>query len=347
MIEAGRPLKVAAFTGNNRQPSSRFRVRQYIRPLKNENVEMTDFSCRSGVYAPENKYLRPIWGVANLAEHFVAAVRSHRYDVTLLNREFLATYYTLEWLTKAPRVFDIDDAIYTHRRGGGFVDKLLQISSAVICGHEYLAEYCRRINHNVYIVPTSVDVKRFIPSVKTATSGKIIGWSGQQNGLQYVYAIEDGLKKVLAANKNAKLRIVCDKAPKFRSIPDEQLEYFKWTANDEVQLLQQMDIGLMPLTDNEFSRGKCSFKMLTYMACGVPVVVSPVGMNLEVMCDGEAGFFANTDLDWYDRITTLLKDDKLSAVCGVRGREIVEQRFSVQINAKKIAAILRSVSNNH
>ena len=344
MIDNNNLLRVAAFTGNNNQPSSRFRVRQYIGALRKENVVLTDFPCRAGVYAPKNKLVRPLWALANLAERLGPALQSHRYDVTLLNREFLATYFTLERLTKAPRVLDIDDAIYTHRRGGGFVDKLLKISAAVICGHEYLASYCRRMNKNVYIVPTSVDTERYTPSLKRSGSDKIIGWSGQQNGLQYVYAIEAGLLRALELNKNAKLRIVCDQAPKFRSIPAERVEYVQWTATNEVQLLQQMDVGLMPLADYEFSRGKCSFKMLTYMACGVPVVVSPVGMNCEVMSSGEAGFFATNDSEWCDAITMLLTDPGLSAICGANGRTIVEQRFAVQANAKKIAAILRSVS---
>lgn len=321
-------LKVAAFTGGINVPSARFRIRQYIQPLSSEGIDVTEFTAPLGMYPPHNLYLRPLWGVATLANRFPGIIRGYRYDLTFLQREMLSTFTTLESLTKQPRVLDVDDAIWLHR-DGKFAEKLARSCQAIICGNSFLAEHFRQWNDNVIIIPTAVDTDKYIPSV--SVEAPVIGWSGTSGGFKYLYAIEPALNIVLEKNPETKLRIVSNMKPLFKEIPDSRLEFIQWTPENEVAAIQGMTIGIMPLEDSLWERGKCSFKMLTYMACGVPVVVSPVGMNTEVLSYSNIGFGVKTIDEWIDALLILLANAEQRKKMGDSGRQVILNKYSVNI----------------
>jgi hypothetical protein len=152
-------ISVAAFTAGRNVPGSRFRVRQYIDALKQYSVELSEFYPRAGGYPPQQKWTRPFWAAASLAGRFPGIVRSYRYDVTLLQREMLSTFLTLEPLTKRPRVLDVDDAIWLNR-DSSFARKLAQISDSVICGNSFLAEYFRQWNGGSRPRPGLSEIRR-------------------------------------------------------------------------------------------------------------------------------------------------------------------------------------------
>ena len=129
----------------------------------------------------------------------------------------------------------------------------------------------------------------------TTTEGKwTIGWSGSWANLQFLYPIEDALADFLAQHPDSRLLVVCDRRPLFKKLPAASWEFVAWSMENEIGLVQQMNAGLMPLADSELARGKCGFKMLSYMSCGIPVVVTPVGVNSEILQQGEVGFAART-----------------------------------------------------
>ena len=140
-------MKVAAFTGGVKVPSARFRVRQYIPALQSYGVILDEIGMRGGAYPPAAQWQRPIWGAARLAALGVAAVRSYAYDATLLQREMISSFTTVERLTHSPRIFDVDDAIHLHR-GGGFARRLAQMSERVIAGNSFLAEWYSQWNRD-------------------------------------------------------------------------------------------------------------------------------------------------------------------------------------------------------
>jgi glycosyltransferase involved in cell wall biosynthesis len=139
------------------------------------------------------------------------------------------------------------------------------------------------------------------------------------------------------------LLAVCDRAPSFQYLPENKWRFQQWSAGNEVTLVQQMDVGLMPLEDSEEARGKCGFKMLSYMSTGLPVVVSPVGVNKEILDYGELGFAARSQDDWYAALKRLFSEREMGRRMGSVGRSVVEQHYSVTANAPKLAAIFREV----
>lgn len=334
-------LRVAAFTGGATVPSARFRVRQHIPYLLQYDVEVDELDSRLGIYPPQNKLIRPFWVGATLIDRIPDIIKSHNYDVVLLQREMLSTFTTLERFTKTPRVLDVDDAIFVYRNGD-FARRLAQISDRIICGNEYLANWFSDWNKNVTIIATAVDTDQYAPAIKLVqTEGKIvIGWIGTSGNLRYVYAIEAALAKVLALYPKATLRIVCDKLPKFNLVDLNRCEFIQWSEILELESIQGMDIGIMPLINTAWARGKCSFKMLQYMACGIPVVVSPVGMNAEVLAVGNVGIGAVSNDDWVDAISSLLDNSDLRQKLGAIGRQVVIDSFSITKISPQIAACL-------
>lgn len=334
-------LRVAAFTGGVTVPSARFRVRQYMPALLQQGVAISEMPSRFGIYPPQNKWIRPFWAGATLAEQIPKIIKSHQYDVVLLQREMLSSFVTLEPLTKTPRVLDVDDAIFLHRNGD-FARRLAQISDQMICGNTYLADWFSAWNKDITVIPTAVDTDRYVPVIKQGKcEGEIIiGWIGTSGNLKYVYAIEAALAKVLKLYPMAKLRIVCDKKPEFRLIDITRCEFIIWSESTEVESIQGVDIGIMPLENSEWSRGKCSYKMLQYMACGIPVVVSPVGMNAEVLSIGSVGIGAVSENEWVDAIAALLDNFDLREQMGAIGRQVVTESFSITKIAPLIATCL-------
>lgn len=323
-------IKVAAFTGGIAVPSSRFRVRQYIPCLLQHGLYVEEMGLGINMYPPRNTWLRPLWAGGRLLQLLPEVVKSHKFDVVLLQREMLSTFTTLEPLTKKPRILDVDDAIFL-QRGGGFARRLAQISDRIICGNSYLADWFGAWNGDVTIIPTAVDTDRYIPVTRQAMTkeGNIIGWIGTSGNLKYVYAVESALAKVMDVHQDVKLRIVCDQMPDFRIVDMNRCEFIPWSEDIEIESIQGMDIGIMPLEDSLWARGKCSFKMLQYMSCGLPVVVSPVGMNAEVLEMGNVGIASNTREEWVDALLMLLGDDHMRSNMGAAGRRVVVESFSI------------------
>ncbi|MBI1920105.1 MAG: glycosyltransferase [Geobacter sp.] len=335
-------IRVAAYTPGRHTPSARFRVRQYLPFFKKAGIEVHEYVPREGTYPPSERLKRPLWAVKSILERIPAVVRSHEYDVTLLQREMFSSHITLEPFTKRPRILDVDDAIWDNRRGA-FAESLARMCDAVICGNAFLAEQFRKWNSRVYIVPTAVDTKRFRPSLASKEK-QIIGWSGSSSGFHYLYGIEKALATVLTKFPSVILRIIADAAPRFAQIPSERWEFVRWAPEIEVQAIQGMTIGIMPLDNSIKARGKCSFKMLCYMACGVPVVVSPVGMNVELLAKGDIGYAASSTEEWVDGIALLVEDPVTAKRKGQTGRRICIEHYDVHLVASRIAKIIDEVA---
>jgi glycosyltransferase involved in cell wall biosynthesis len=254
----------------------------------------------------------------------------------------VSTFLTLEPLTKKPRVLDVDDAIWLHPRGD-FFRRLVRRCTGVLCGNAYIAEAVSKWNPQVRVVPTAVDTERFCPSPeRSAENRPVIGWSGLPAGFPYLLSIDRPLATVLKRNPEVRLRIVSRKRPPFVHVPKERVEFIEWSENVEVETIQGMTIGLMPLDETPWSLGKCSYKMLLYMACGVPAVVSPFGMNAEVLGKGPVGLGARSESDWVDAIESLLKDPARAKEMGRSGREAVLANYSLDVVAPVLAANLKA-----
>lgn len=341
-------VKVAALTGGRNDPSTRFRVRQLIPSLSGYGVELREFVPLVSKYPPECKYLRPIWGIAALSARIPAVFATYRYDVVLFQRELISTLVTFEPLTKCPRVLDVDDAIYLHR-GGRFAKRLARLVDLVICGNDFLAERFSTWNKNVVVIPTAIDTCRFAPlgySERDKLKDRyVIGWTGTSSNFRYLYSIETAIGEVMKIFPDVILRVIADKKPIFRMLPTERLQFIPWSPENEVKGVQGMTVGIMPLEDGEWERGKCSYKMLQYMACGIPVVVSPVGMNVQILRLGEIGLSASSHDEWVEALKWLLSASKeVHERMGREGRRVAETYFSIEVIAPRVARVLKEVA---
>jgi glycosyltransferase involved in cell wall biosynthesis len=335
------PFHVAALTGGLRVPSARFRVRQYGAALLAEGIVVQELVSRAGAYPPARRMFRPAWAATALGDGFLRAMRSRRYDACLLQRELVSTLVTFEPLTRRPRILDVDDAIFVYRQGSA-ARRLAELSDRIICGNAFLAEWFGRWNRNVAVIPTAVDASAYVPRCELGTGSRlVVGWIGTWGNLKYLAAIEVALARVLDAVPDAHLLIVSDRPPRLDRLPAERVEYVPWSAQGEIAAIQGMDVGVMPLEDSVWARGKCSFKMLQYMACGLPVVVSPVGMNAEVLSMGRCGFGPVDHQQWTESLLALLASASLRSELGYEGRKIVEAKFSIPAVTPQLARCLR------
>lgn len=337
-------LRVMAYTGGRFVPSARFRVRQYIAALNRLGIDLRECPARFGSYPPMRRPLRAGWGILSFAERFGAAVRNRDADVTLLQREMLSTFATAEPLTKPPRIFDVDDAIWL-ARGGRFAKSIARLCHTVACGNTFIAEFFEGSAANVTVLPTAVDTERFRPASIPKTSDiRRICWSGVSSGFRFLHVIEPALAAALRGRSNLRLRIISNEQPRFESIPARSVEFLQWSEATEVEAIRDTDVGIMPLDDSLWSEGKCSYKLLLYMSCGLPVIATPVGMNRQVLGIANAGFAARTTDEWVDAIRSVLNNQSGAAAMGAAGRAAVVRDYSLNALAPKLASILRTAA---
>lgn len=337
-------IRIAAFTGGCVDPSSRYRIRQHIPRLHAEGIHVIDYPARNGRYAPSGQLIRPWWAASLLVERLAQVMKSVNVHATLLQKEMMATLCTWEPYTRGPRILDVDDAIYLRRRGRP-ARRLASIADHIICGNPNLAEWFGQWHSNITVIPTGVDtqVMRPRPEARKFEQNVVVGWIGSSANHRYLPIAAQALAKVMKRFSSVKLTIISDQDPDLPEIDPERRDFIRWSADDEAEAVAQLDIGIMPLADTAWERGKCSYKMLQYMACGVPVVVSPVGMNAHVLACDEVGVGAVSESDWIEALSTLVTNESMRKQFGNKGRAVVESQFSTTVVRTRLKETLRMV----
>ncbi len=236
------------------------------------------------------------------------------------------------------RVFDVDDAIYVRkpRRLGDAADDSIwrkrkfaatcRWVDVVAAGNDVLADVARASNRAVAILPTSIDTAVYQPSTATAADPPTVVWIGSPENLVYLEMIRPALARLTGRYPALKMRVICSRFPDW---PEINVERVVWSTATEAQTLATAHIGVMPLSDDEWARGKCAFKLLQYMAAALPCVASPVGANTEAVIDGVNGFHARTDAEWEQHLESLIRSPELRARFGASGRRHVESRYAM------------------
>ena len=195
------------------------------------------------------------------------------------------------------------------------------------------------------MIPTSVDTDRFVPSQLGQSSGAardpIVGWIGSPTTGGYIRRLSPVLQRL---RKRHPFTLRVSGAGEPFQIPGVRVEHEPWALDREVQLFNTCDVGVYPLADDEWSKGKCGFKAIEFMACGVPVVAAAVGVNREIIEDGRNGFLAATEDEWVEKLGRLLSDPSLRQRFSEAGRRTIEERYSVRVNAPRLAATIRAVA---
>jgi glycosyltransferase involved in cell wall biosynthesis len=323
-LVTNKQITVAAFSAGYDAPAARFRIRQYIPYAEIEGIYINEIYSKVSCYPPI-KGNKLAWASTNLYETSfnVGKYLTKDYDYTLVQRGFYAGFYTFEaiWLTDK-----------------GFLKNMLNKADIFFCGNSYLANYIDNNNRkNIHIIPTAVNTQDYEGNFFSFES-RIIVWSGSSSGYQYLEPLIN-VFNALSKSHGAILKIISDTPPHFLSNINN-VRFIKWNKQVEIEALRNCTVGIMPIADNEWSRGKCSFKMLSYMAAGLPVVVSNIGMNADVLRMGDIGIGVLSINQWHDALCYLLTDIKQGQLKGMHGRLVVETSFDTQKNAQRICDIL-------
>lgn len=335
-------MKILLLPGAHYSPPARYRIIQFVEPF----IE-AGYKIKMRIPTPDRllntkKSDNKFWHKINpRVAQFVRLISIlwclrdiWKWETVITNRDIVPDLKILlpERIIKFFKVkliVDIDDAVYLGNRKNK-MDQVIKMADIVVCGNETLQKYVSQINSNTYIIPTVVDTEKFKPNPNKIGNDKtVIGWMGSSGPAKYhLPLVYPALIEISKNFTNCEFLFVSDIKPE---IPKEldNVKFVKWSEENEVQLLQQMNIGLMPLPDNDFERGKCGFKAIQYMSVGIPAIVSPVGVNSKIV-DKKVGFLCKYTQDWFNSISVLIKDIELRKNMGLNARiKIVEKYSSV------------------
>jgi glycosyltransferase involved in cell wall biosynthesis len=208
-----------------------------------------------------------------------------------------------------------------------------------VVGNEWLAEVWRQWSSEVDVLPTAIDTERYTSS--PSPLHPVIGWIGIGSNLHYLKAIAPALARVVERFPETTIAVCSDEPP---NLPDLPISYVPWSVDAETEFLSSISIGIMPLADGLWERGKCAFKMLQYMATGRPCVVSPAFMNAQILREAEVGLSAVTIDEWAEALCSLLSDRDAAEKMGKAGRRLAVENYSVDVLAPRFAAQIRRLA---
>ncbi len=326
--------------------SSRFRVHQYLPYLKDTEISysLRPF-CNSYLYKvlfKKGYILRKIiLTIIFLLRRVRDIFSANFYDMVFIHREacpFEGSFYEALFKKFGKKVvFDFDDSIFLKKPKKTRV--AVSISNCVIVGNEFLKEYALKYNTNVVVLPTCIDTKNYFPKDKPNEKERIIiGWMGTTFTAIYLDLLKNVFKILADKYKNVEFRII---GGELRGVEKLPLITKEWSLDAEIEELQDFDIGVMPMFDDDMAKGKCAFKIIEYMAVGIPAVASPIGMNASVIEEGKDGFFARDEDEWVDKLSLLIENEKLRRELGNNARQKALAQYSVEKNKQRFIEILK------
>ncbi len=341
-------------------PSSRYRVEQYIPYLRQNGI---DCEVRPFVSSPfyrilykKGMYLRKLAYFAACAFRRISDLfAAFSSDAVFIHLEaFPFGPPAIEWLlavTGKKIIYDLDDAIYlgaassTNSFLKGLkcpwkIPKIIAMSRRVITCNEYLAEYASKYNKEVTVIHTSVDTEKFRPSGRSGDNLITIGWIGSHSTAKYLESLKGVFEELVKRGFRFRLKII-GASGRITEVPGVEVIYKDWNLKDEIAEFQSIDIGVYPLTDDEWTAGKTGFKTIQYMSVGIPCVASNASPNRVIIEEGRNGFLARDSGEWVEKLSKLIGDAGLRQRIGEAGRRTVLERYSLEVNAPKIMAIIK------
>ena len=339
--------------------SSRVRYLQYLSYFKSEDIEVHSKPLFSNEYllALYNGGSRSSEAVKGYFGRLLELLTVSRYDVIIIEKElfpFLPAFAEFILRLLGVRyVVDYDDALF-HRYDqhsswivrkllGRKIDTVMRQATTVIAGNKYLAHRANDAGAgNVEVVPTVIDSDKYYPDPKSNNDELIVGWIGTPQTSKYLKPLLPVFQSIQA---EVPVRFVAIGASS-DEFSDSIIEVWPWSEETEVKSLQQLDVGIMPLQDSPWERGKCGYKLIQYMACGLPVIASPVGVNSEIVTNGENGLLAETLSEWNIALLQVLKaESDHRHEMGNAGRQLVEGWYSIKVQAPRLCGILRKADS--
>lgn len=343
-------------------PSQRFRFEQYLSHLKKNGFHAVIepfFSDKAYLALYRSRKILPKIRaiIESYLRRLALLLHASSFDLVFIHRESTpAGPPFVEWflakILKTKIIYDFDDAIWlTDKTDESQLEKLFRWrrkvraickwSYRVSCGNDYLGSYARKYNSRITIIPTTIDtndVHKIAASSRSQSNKIIIGWTGSHSTLKYLQMIMPVLKSLETKYKNIETLVIADRNP---HLPLESFTFRPWHKASEISDLAMIDIGIMPLPDDEWTRGKCGFKALQYLALEIPAVVSHVGVNSVIIHHGKDGFLCDNLQDWFICLEKLILDRDLRKQMGTYGRQQVMCHYSVEANADKFLSLFQ------
>lgn len=334
---------------------NRLRIEQYAPGLAAHGISLDvsaffDAPAHRVLYRPGNTRTKAAGVLAGMARRVADLARAHTYDLVFLYRESAPVgpplFERALAISGIPYVLDFDDAIFLRApfsanarwewlRHPSRLAPTIRLARAVIVGNEYLAEYARRWNEDVTIIPTPIDTDRHRPRAEADGRQPVVGWVGSHTTAPYLHILDEPLR-LLAETDSFIMRVIGGAYAHDAAQVDVRPYDLEGEPND----VAGFDIGVLPEPDDLWTRGKGAFKALAYMAAGLPVVASRVGVNPEVIVDGTTGYIASGTEEWVASLRRLIRDPALRRALGQRGRERVEERYSLKAQTPRLAEVL-------
>jgi glycosyltransferase involved in cell wall biosynthesis len=334
--------------------SSRVRSFQYLDLLREAEWDVTVSPLLSDgyierLYAGRRQRLGDI--VRGYARRVHALLGAGKYDLVWIESEVFPWIPNILERILLPRhipyILDFDDAVFHRydmhpwaavRRGlGNKVDRLMRDAAVVIAGNEYIRERALAAGaRRIEIVPTVVDLSRYSSASVALRALPVIGWIGTPNTQPHLEVVSAALCE-LSRNHAFKVLLVGADAMALPAVAHETVE---WSEDTEVESIRRLDIGIMPLFESPFAKGKCGYKLIQYMACGLPVVASPIGINSKLVEHGKNGYLANAKETWIEALSALLSSSELRTRMGAEGRRRVEERYSLAATGPELLRIM-------
>lgn len=327
------PLQVLFLVPRLDKASTRYRVLQYFPALEAAGIR------------------HEIRALSKTARHWLQLIRQVRAADVVFVQKKLFSFLELSLLRRLSKrlIYDFDDAVMykdgpasaeQHARQRRRFAATAARADLLIAGNDYLCEEARACHRPTIMIPTPLDMTRYAARTpaEDAKEDVVLGWIGSRGTLKYLKEIAPALEALGERFPGLTLKIVADEFFDLEHLPVIKKN---WSAADEIADLHSFDIGLMPLTDDVWTRGKCGFKLLQCMAVGLPVVCSPVGANRQIVTDGVEGYWASSQTEWVEKLASLINDPVLARAMGKRGREKVLQTYSLQTNAPLLIQSLR------
>ena len=361
---ADAPLRVLVLTLKPKgvSPGQRFRLEQWAPHLAAKHDIQLDFlpfeseRLTELLYRPGHTFQKAGWVAWDFFRRVKAVMRARTYDAVIVYREAAligpAIYERLLAWGGTPLLFDFDDAIW-REQGSASVNGVFarlhfwgktattcRLATAVIAGNGYLADYARRQNDRVFIIPTTIELSQYPVRPEAGSDPFVVSWTGSRSTLAHFEHARPALEK-LAAQRKIAVKVICNEPPA-RPIAGAENLFVEWREDREADEVGDCHVGIMPLPDTDFTRGKCGLKAIQFMATGRPVVISPVGMNRDLIVHGENGYLAETEAEWVGHLSALADSPQLRAQVGAAGRETVERGYSAEFAAERLNHAIRS-----
>lgn len=349
-------MKVIYFTKYSRNgASSRLRSFQYFTALENENIDISvqsffDETYLTNLYSGKKTPLLKL--MTFYTSRFLTLFSLYKYDKVVIEKElfpyFFSWFEKLLYFLNVKYIVDYDDAIFhnydlnSNKLVSFFlknkIGNVMKYSNCVIAGNSYLAQKAKDVGaKKTVILPTVIDMERYKNKDNYSNSPLVIGWIGSPSTFKYVKKFEPIFLKLIQ-QFNIELHLV---GVKEESQCNPAIKYIEWSEDTEVDLISNFDIGVMPLENTFWELGKCSYKLIQYMGCGLPVVASAVGMNNKVIKEGKNGFLVNNENEWIEKLTELVSNKELRIEMGAMGRTTVIEKYSLHHNINILSAVIK------